>query len=63
MVNVEVVCDFFVEATSSHYVTGYKGEVSNELAKRHGSDGTGFLKELPEDAKLTEPLPIKAKKK
>lgn len=56
MVKVEVVSDFFVEATRSHYVTGWKGEVSNDLAQRHGEEGTGFLKELPEDAELT-PLP------
>ena len=59
MVKVEVVSDFFVEATSSHYVTGWKGEVSNELANRHGSEGTGFLKELPEDAELS-PIPPEA---
>ena len=53
MVKVEVLSDFFVEATSAHYMTGWKGEVSNELAHRHGKDGTGFLGELPEDAELT----------
>lgn len=56
MVKVEVVSDFFVEATSSHYLKGWKGEVSNELAKRHGPEGTGFLKDLPKGAKLS-PLP------
>ncbi|MEJ2905093.1 hypothetical protein WAE58_21790 [Pedobacter panaciterrae] len=56
MVKVEVLSDLLVEATSSHYITGWKGEVSNELASRHGSEGTGIFKELPEDAELT-PLP------
>lgn len=53
MVNVEVLSDFFVVATSSHYVKGWKGEVSDQLAKRHGPNGTGFLKDLPEGTELT----------
>ncbi len=62
MVKVEILSDFFVEAASAHYVKGWKGEVSKELAHRHGHEGTGFLKELPEDAELT-PVPIEPKAK
>lgn len=53
MKKVEVLSDILVEATSSLYIKGWKGEVPNHIAERHGSEGTGFLKELPED----EPLP------
>ncbi|WP_285011197.1 hypothetical protein [Pedobacter faecalis] len=61
MVKVEVVSDFLVEATSSYYAAGWKGEVSNALAQRHGPEGTGFLKLLPEDAVIQDPK-AKAKK-
>jgi len=54
MVRAEVASDFFVEATSSHYMKGWKGEVPQYLFDRHGPQGTGFLKELPEDAILTK---------
>lgn len=43
MVNVEILTDFKVEATSSVYIKGWVGEVSNELAERHGAEGTGML--------------------
>lgn len=52
MKNVEILSDFFVEATKSHYAKGWVGEVSDVLAKRHDDSGTGFLKVLP-DAKPT----------
>ena len=51
MVNVEVLSDFFVEATKSHYVKGWKGEVSDALAKRHGKNGTGFIKVIEPEKK------------
>jgi hypothetical protein len=44
MANVEILSDFYVEATSTRYVKGWKGAVSKELSKRHGPKGTGFLK-------------------
>lgn len=54
MVKVEVVSDFFVEATRSHYLTGWKGEVSKVLFERHGPEGTKFLKRLDKKAVLTK---------
>lgn len=50
MKNVEILNDFLVAATGELYIKGYVGEVNDELAKRHGKDGTGCLKVLP-DAK------------
>lgn len=44
MVNVEILTSFKVEATSSVYCKGWVGEISDELAKRHGEEGTGFVK-------------------
>jgi hypothetical protein len=53
MVKVEVMSDFLVAATGSLYIKGWKGEVSNQLAERHGKNGTGYLKALAKNAELT----------
>lgn len=57
MIRVKVIGDFFVEATSSHFMTGWVGEVSDEIAKRHGKSGTGLLEEVK-----PVPSPEKSKK-
>jgi hypothetical protein len=43
MKKVKVLQSFFVTSKSTQYLKDWKGEVSNELADRHGPDGTGFL--------------------
>lgn len=43
MKKVKILQSFFVASKAAHYLKDWKGEVSNEIADRHGSDGTGFL--------------------
>lgn len=40
---VKVLVGFRVKHTNTTYTKGQEVEVSDELAKRHGKDGTGFL--------------------
>jgi hypothetical protein len=63
MVNVEIISDFFVAATSSHYFKGWIGEVSNEIAERHGKEGTGMLELSDKPSTPIEPKVIKPAKK
>ncbi|WP_084286746.1 hypothetical protein [Pedobacter nyackensis] len=55
MVRVRILIDFMVSASSSMYVKGWEGEVSNELADRHGPEGTGFLELIADVKPKTEP--------
>lgn len=43
MVQVKIKETFLVEATGVTYTKGETVEVSDELAKRHGANGTGML--------------------
>ena len=54
MVKVKIITPFFAEQTSTHYTEGAEVEVPNNLAERHGKDGTGFLKEIKEDQSKTK---------
>lgn len=55
MVKVEILNDFLVEATSELYTKGWTGEISDALAKRHGKNGTGFVKIIePKKAEKTK---------
>lgn len=40
---VKVLETFLVSSTGVTYTKGQEVEVSEDLAKRHGKDGTGFL--------------------
>jgi hypothetical protein len=54
---VKVKTPFTVAATGRAFKQGQVVEVSDELAKRHGAGGTGFLSEVakPKTAKAPKP--------
>jgi hypothetical protein len=43
MKQVKVLVGFHVAKTNTTYTKGQEVEVSDELANRHGKDGTGFI--------------------
>lgn len=43
---VKILEAFHVAKTGVTYTKGQEVEVSDELAKRHGKDGTGFLEPI-----------------
>ncbi|RZJ86758.1 MAG: hypothetical protein EOO20_17580 [Chryseobacterium sp.] len=47
---VKVLTPFHVALSGVDYTEGQEVEVSDQLAKRHGEGGTGFLKEIEEPA-------------
>lgn len=48
MLKVKIITPFFAEQTKTHYLKDAEVDVPNDLAERHGKDGTGFIKVLPE---------------
>lgn len=62
MKQVKVLNSFYVSSTSSYYDKNWVGEVSNELAERHGPKGTGFLVVLG-DAEVKPQTDLKKEKK
>jgi hypothetical protein len=58
MVKVKFLEALFAEQTKTHYLKGAEVEVPEDLAKRHGKEGTGLLEIINE----SEEQPIKAGK-
>jgi hypothetical protein len=57
MEKVKILKTFHVDHSGITYQEGAEAELSNELAHRHGENGTGFLKiikDVPEKPKLTK---------
>lgn len=52
---VKILKPFSVAATNTHYAKGVVVEVSDQLAKRHGKEGTGFLEETKKPRENTSP--------
>ncbi len=63
MQKVTVVTGFFVEATGTKYKAGSKQEVSDELYRKHGAKGTGFLEPAATADEVKTPDSLKKVKK
>jgi len=62
MVKVKFLEPLFAEQTNTHYLKGAEVMVPNDLAKRHGPDGTGLLEILPDEGDAPKAKPTSAKK-
>ena len=51
MVKVKVITPFFAEQTSTHYLIDAEVEIPEDLAERHGKNGTGFIKVIEPEKK------------
>ena len=51
MVKVKVITPFFAEQTSTHYLIDAEVEIPDDLAERHGKNGTGFIKVIEPEKK------------
>ena len=49
MVKVKFKEALFAEQTKTHYLKGAEVEVPNDLAERHGKQGTGLLEVIHEE--------------
>lgn len=63
MVKVRILNDFMVAASSEVYMKGWEGEVSERIAERHGSKGTGFLKAIKSSDEAKSSADLKKVKK
>jgi hypothetical protein len=60
MVKVRFLEALFAEQTKTHYLKGAEVSVPNDLAERHGKQGTGILEVIPDEE---DPKPAKPKGK
>lgn len=66
MVRVKILTPFFAEQTSTHYTKDAEISVPNDLAERHGENGTQFIKVLEDQSEIpkekSEPVATKPPK-
>jgi hypothetical protein len=58
MVKVRFKEALFAEQTNTHYLKGAEVRLPNDLAERHGENGTGLLELIEDDGSPDPPVEI-----
>lgn len=61
-VKVKIITPFFAEQTKTHYLINAEVSIPKDLAERHGAEGTGFIKVIPDKEAKSEPIAPKPPK-